>query len=89
MVHRIMCHDYRNKKGQPLLLFKKNLVNRRETLPLVIANEGSLISKVYIDLMDSDGSFTLVPTGESRAFITDGYDDASESIYLCLSLNTV
>ena len=69
---------FRNKKGQPLLLFKRNLINRRETLPFIIANEGSLISKVYIDLIDPDGVFTLVPTGESRAFITDGYDNKSK-----------
>lgn len=58
-----------------MLLFKKNLIGRRETLPLIIANEGSLISKVYIDLIDPDGVFALVPTGDSRAFITDGYNE--------------
>lgn len=69
----------RNKKGQPLLLFKKNLVNRSETLPLVITNEGTLNSKVYIDLVDPDGVYKLKPTGDSRAFITDGYDQDGES----------
>lgn len=36
----------RNKRGQPLLLFKKNLVGRGESLPLVLVNEGTLPSKV-------------------------------------------
>jgi len=48
-------------------------VNRKEVLPLTILNEGSLNSKVYIDLIDNDGVFTLNPTGDSRAFMTDGY----------------
>lgn len=64
----------RNKKGQPLLLFKKNLVNRKESLPLVITNEGTLNSKVYIDMNDTDSVFKLVPTGECRAFITEDYN---------------
>lgn len=58
-----------------MLLFKKNLVGRCETLPFVIANEGSLISKVYIDLLDSDSAFFLTPTGNAKAFVTDGYDN--------------
>ena len=36
----------RNKKGQPLLLYKRNLVGRTQTLPLVITNDGTLPSKV-------------------------------------------
>lgn len=36
----------RNKRGQPLLLFKRNLVGRSESLPLVLLNDGTLPSKV-------------------------------------------
>jgi len=35
-----------NKKGQPLLLFKKNLIGRIQTLPLIILNDGNLTCKV-------------------------------------------
>ena len=38
----------RNKRGQPLLLFKKNLVGRPESLPLILQNDGTLPSKVGI-----------------------------------------
>lgn len=47
-------------------------------LPLIIFNEGTLISKVYIDVVDPDKAFTLTPTGDTRAFITEGYDKQSE-----------
>lgn len=66
---------FRNKKGQPLLLFKNNLIGRKETMPLIVANEGSLNSKVYIDLLDTDAFFSLVPTGKTKSYVTDGYDD--------------
>ena len=36
----------RNKKGQPLLLFKKSLIGGIQTLPLVILNDGNLTCKV-------------------------------------------
>ena len=42
----IMKPSVRNKKGQPLLLFKRILIGRSQTLPMLIANEGSLPSKV-------------------------------------------
>lgn len=42
----IISPSVRNKKGQPLLLYKKNLVGRTEILPLKLTNEGTLASKV-------------------------------------------
>lgn len=44
----IMKPAIRNKKGQPLLLFKRILLGRSQTLPLIISNEGTLPSKVRI-----------------------------------------
>ena len=42
----IVSPSVRNKKGQPLLLYKKNLVGRTEILPLELTNDGTLASKV-------------------------------------------
>lgn len=36
----------RNKTGQPLLLFKRLLVGRSESLPFELFNDGTLPSKV-------------------------------------------
>ena len=36
----------RNKKGQPLLLYRRNLLGQTQTLPLVIVNDGTLLSRV-------------------------------------------
>ena len=36
----------RNKMGQTILLFKKNLIGRTETLPFTLINDGTLPSKV-------------------------------------------
>jgi len=36
----------RNKRGQPLLVFQRCLVGRLQTLPIIIANDGSLTCKV-------------------------------------------
>ena len=36
----------RNKRGQPVLVFQRCLVARAQTLPLVIANDGTLPCKV-------------------------------------------
>ena len=45
---RISIHkpSIRNKKGLPLLLFKRNLINTSQTLPMEICNDGTLPSKV-------------------------------------------
>ena len=36
----------RNKNGNPLLMYQRLLVNRCETLPFVLKNEGTFPSKV-------------------------------------------
>ncbi len=69
-----MKPSIRNKKGQPLLLFKKNLIGRCQVLPLLITNDGILPSKVDIDMADPDDVFKLSPTGQTQAVISD-YDD--------------
>lgn len=45
---------------------------------MVLKNEGTLSSKVYIDLIDPDAVFKLQPTGDSRTFVTDNYDEDSK-----------
>nr|XP_006823299.1 PREDICTED: hydrocephalus-inducing protein homolog [Saccoglossus kowalevskii] len=49
----------RNKKGNNLLLFQRILIGRNQILPLILKNEGTLPSKVDIDLESLDGAFTL------------------------------
>ena len=61
----------RNKKGQPLLLFKKILTTRTETQPLVLTNDGTLPSKVDIDLVDPDSAYKLEPSAETKALMYD------------------
>lgn len=65
----------RNKRGQALMLFKKNLVNHSETMPLVLVNDGTLPSKVDIDLIDQDGVFQLKPVEGTNAVMDDDYED--------------
>lgn len=74
----------RNKRGQALMLFKKNLVNHSETMPLVLVNDGTLPSKVDIDLIDQDGVFQLKPADGTNAVMDDDY----EGIYP-VSYNTI
>lgn len=64
----------RNKRGQALMLFKKNLVNHSETMPLVLVNDGTLPSKVDIDLIDQDGVFQLKPADGTNAVMDDDYE---------------
>ena len=42
----ILRPSVRNKRGQPLLLYRKQLVGRSQSLPIVLRNEGSLPCKV-------------------------------------------
>ncbi|XP_074644164.1 hydrocephalus-inducing protein homolog [Tubulanus polymorphus] len=59
----------RNRKGQPLALFRKNLVGRSESLPLVLVNDGTLPCKVDIDLADPDGAFSMKPINGTKAIM--------------------
>ncbi|NWU95982.1 HYDIN protein, partial [Upupa epops] len=48
-----------NKRGNPLLLFKKLLLGDSEKLPLVLQNSGILPVQMMIDLLDAEGVFFL------------------------------
>ncbi|KAM6936867.1 hydrocephalus-inducing protein homolog [Xenentodon cancila] len=49
----------RDSRGSPILQFRRVLVGRRSTLPLVLLNDGTVPSQVHIDLLDEHGVFTL------------------------------
>ncbi|NXW03107.1 HYDIN protein, partial [Fregetta grallaria] len=48
-----------NKRGNPLLLFKKLLLGDSEKLPLVLQNSGIVPVQLMIDLLDEAGVFFL------------------------------
>ncbi|KFV73572.1 Hydrocephalus-inducing protein, partial [Struthio camelus australis] len=48
-----------NKRGNPLLLFKKLLLGHSEKLPLILHNSGIIPVQLLIDLLDEEGVFFL------------------------------
>ncbi|XP_035521672.1 hydrocephalus-inducing protein homolog [Morone saxatilis] len=49
----------RSRGGSPMLQFRRVLVGRRHTLPLVLLNDGNVPAKVQIDMLDKHGVFIL------------------------------
>ncbi|XP_070194710.1 hydrocephalus-inducing protein homolog isoform X4 [Littorina saxatilis] len=69
----------RNKRGQPLLLFKKILLGTTQARPMELLNDSTLPCKVDVDLMDTDGAFMLQPTGSTQDTI--GEDNTKDPFY--------
>ncbi|XP_053255366.1 hydrocephalus-inducing protein homolog [Podarcis raffonei] len=55
----IMRPVLRNKKGNPLLLFRKLLLGHTEILPLVFKNCGSILVQLFLNISDENCAFTL------------------------------
>ncbi|XP_075289597.1 hydrocephalus-inducing protein homolog isoform X3 [Opisthocomus hoazin] len=49
----------RNKRGNPLLVFKRLLLGNSEKLPLVLRNSGTVPAQLAIDVLDEGGVFCL------------------------------
>lgn len=62
----------RNRRGQPLLRFRRLLVGRAEILPLAFVNDGPLPAHVDIDLVDPDGAFRLLAGGDDSSAADGG-----------------
>ena len=65
----------RNRRGQPLLRFRRLLLGRSEALPLAFVNDGPLPARVDIDLVDPDGAFRLLAAlddADSTSAVGDG-----------------
>ncbi|KAL8194575.1 UNVERIFIED_CONTAM: hypothetical protein K2H54_025175 [Gekko kuhli] len=68
----------RNKKGNPLLLFKKLLLGNSEKLPLVLKNSGSILVQVHLDMSDEHGAFLLKPKpSTSCIYVSQGEENES------------
>ena len=50
----------RSSKGQPLLLFKRLLMNHTQVLPVLVCNTGSISATVTTE-MDPESAFSLLP----------------------------
>ncbi|XP_069028847.1 hydrocephalus-inducing protein homolog [Embiotoca jacksoni] len=75
----------RNSTGNPLLQFRRALVGRRRTLPLVLLNDGNVPAQVQIDLLDKHGVFTLKAAAENtcisvRSTRLDGTADSERPL---------
>ncbi|KFQ47220.1 Hydrocephalus-inducing protein, partial [Nestor notabilis] len=55
----VLCPVLHNKRGNPLMLFKKLLLGDSEKLPLVLHNSGIIPVQLMIDLLDEGGVFFL------------------------------
>ncbi|XP_048371298.1 hydrocephalus-inducing protein homolog [Sphaerodactylus townsendi] len=68
----------RNKKGNPLLLFKKLLLGNTETLPLVLKNSSSVLVQLHLDISDENGAFLLKPKpGTNCTYMSQAEDSES------------
>uniref|UniRef100_A0A803TEP1 HYDIN axonemal central pair apparatus protein n=1 Tax=Anolis carolinensis TaxID=28377 RepID=A0A803TEP1_ANOCA len=56
----------RNKKGAPLLLFRRLLLGHTEMLPLLIKNSGNIPVQLYLDVSDENSAFSLKPTSTTQ-----------------------
>nr|XP_025038877.1 hydrocephalus-inducing protein-like [Pelodiscus sinensis] len=68
----------RNKRGNPLLLFKRLLLERSEKLPFVFKNSGVIPVQVMVDLLDDYGAFSLKSRpGTHCMYVAQGEGDES------------
>ncbi|XP_053127193.1 hydrocephalus-inducing protein homolog isoform X2 [Hemicordylus capensis] len=56
----------RNKKGHPLLLFRRLLLGHSEKLPLVLQNSGNIPVQLHLDMSDEHSAFTVKPRPGTR-----------------------
>lgn len=72
----------RNAKGQPLLLFKRLLLSKSQTLPVTLKNTGTIPAIVMVETVSGYQSFSVVPpegTEEESSHSSDQLDPSEES----------
>nr|XP_056718300.1 hydrocephalus-inducing protein homolog [Euleptes europaea] len=70
---------FRNKKGNPLILFKKLLLGNSETLPLVLKNSSSIPAQLHLDVSDEHGAFILKPKPGTNCIYVSQAEDSESS----------
>lgn len=79
----------RNKKGASVLLFRRLLLGRTQVLSVVLKNEGSLMSRVNIDLKDPGGVYSISCAGDTKALTPFAEGDVQGSKSRVHTLSTV
>ncbi|KAK2841889.1 hypothetical protein Q5P01_012089 [Channa striata] len=71
----------RDNRGSPVLQFRRVLVGRRQTLALVLLNDGSFPAQVQLDMLDKHGVFTLkaAPGNTCSSIYSKELDGTSDS----------
>eukprot|EP00079_Xenopus_tropicalis_P024447 XP_012817094.1 PREDICTED: hydrocephalus-inducing protein homolog isoform X1 [Xenopus tropicalis] len=72
---------FRNKHGNPLLLFQRLLLGQFQQLPLILKNEGSVPTRINIDVPGESDVFSLKPKPNTRCIYPAwGSDGELESL---------
>lgn len=68
----------RNRKGQPVLLFKQTLVGHTHSLTMSLNNDGTLPCQIDLNLIDTDKVYTLLPMADTNADM--GYEVVDDKV---------
>ncbi|XP_042303381.1 LOW QUALITY PROTEIN: hydrocephalus-inducing protein homolog [Sceloporus undulatus] len=74
IVRPVLC----NKKGNPLLLFRRLLLGHTETLPLVVKNSGSILVQLHLDVTDENCAFSLKPRPTTQCIYVSSHTEENE-----------
>ncbi|KAJ7312066.1 hypothetical protein JRQ81_006401 [Phrynocephalus forsythii] len=69
----------RNKKGHPLLLYRRLLLGHSETLPLVLKNSGTIRVQLFLNMSDENGAFSLKPGPTTQCTYMSSHNEEGES----------
>ena len=78
----IVKPQLRNRRGQPMLQFRRLLCGKNEALPFSLVNDGPLPCLVHIDLIDPDAAFSLQPGDSNKSKVV--MRTSAGKFFLCL-----
>ena len=55
----VLKPSVKNKKGLPVLMYRRLLIGQEQKQQIVLVNDGNLKSTIFVDLVDESGVFDI------------------------------
>ena len=76
----------KNKKGMPMLMYRRLLIGQEQKLQIILTNDGNLKSTVYVDLLDESGVFEIEQTSINESVYSESEEGVPHKFGLVLNV---
>ncbi|XP_063716545.1 hydrocephalus-inducing protein homolog isoform X4 [Symsagittifera roscoffensis] len=82
----VLKPSVKNKKGLPVLMYRRLLIGQEQKQQIVLVNDGNLKSTIFVDLVDESGVFDIQQLSKNESVYEAGEESTPHKFGLILNV---